>query len=200
MQRDELKTLIKPRDESSAAVLRWLDASGIDSRDITNDGEWISFDAPVKRAEEMMGATFKTYQSTVRKHVKKVRSLSYSVPLDIRSHIDLIHPITRFGQLQPERNHILTQGAAISAAAINATCNTSITPDCLAELYKFGDYQIDPKANTYLGVNGFLEQYARYSDFEIFANTYAPKAKGSKFDYILVSGEHSPHQSTVCID
>jgi tripeptidyl-peptidase-1 len=188
LQRRELKDLIKPRAESSDAVLSWLQASGIESRDIGNDGEWISFRAPVKRAEEMMGAKFSTYQSKTRRDVKKVRSLSYSVPKDIRRHIDMIHPITRFGQLQPERSQVFTQGSAVRTAAVNATCNTTVTPSCLADLYKFADYEVNPSASVSIGVNGFLEQYARYSDFAKFTSTYAPKAAGTNFTYTLVAG------------
>lgn len=197
LKRNELKDIIKPRAESSAAVLGWLEQSGIEARDIHNDGEWINFYAPVKRAEEMMGANFKTYQNKVRRGVKKVRALSYSVPKEIRSHIDMIHPITRFGQLSPERSHILTQGGAISAAPpVNASCNTVITPECLANLYNFADYKIDPKAEVTIGVNGFLEQYARYADFVQFAKTYAPKAVGSNFSYTLVAGGLNDQNAT----
>jgi tripeptidyl-peptidase-1 len=198
LKRHELKDLMKPRAESSDAVLSWLEASGIDARDISNDGEWINFRAPVKRAEEMMGTTFKTYQSQVRRNVRKVRSLSYSVPKEIRSHIDMIHPITRFGQLQPERSQVFTQGSAITAAAVNTTCNTSVTPSCLADLYKFADYKVDSSAGGMIGVNGFLEQYARYSDFAQFSEVYAPNAVGSNFSYTLVAGtspvsSHGPY-------
>jgi tripeptidyl-peptidase-1 len=191
LQRDELKDLIKPRAESSDAVLSWLEASGIEARDISNDGEWINFRASVERAEKMMGTTFKTYRSKVRRGVEKVRSLSYSVPKEIRSHIDMIHPITRFGQLQPERSQVFSEGAAITTAAVNATCNTTVTPSCLADLYKFADYKVDASAGGQIGVNGFLEQYARYSDFAKFAATYAPNAAGSNFSYTLVAGMSS---------
>jgi tripeptidyl-peptidase-1 len=190
LKRDELKALIKPRAESSDAVLSWLEASGVEARDISNDGEWINFRAPVERAEKMMGTTFKTYQSQVRRGVKKVRSLSYSVPKEIRSHIDMIHPITRFGQLQPERSQVFTEGAAITTAAVNVTCNTTVTPSCLADLYKFADYKVDASAGGRIGVNGFLEQYARYSDFAKFTATYAPNAAGN-FSYTLVAGMFS---------
>ncbi|KAF2030683.1 subtilisin-like protein [Setomelanomma holmii] len=196
LTRSELKDLIKPRAESSDAVLSWLEASGIESRDITNNGEWINFNAPIKRAEEMMGTKFKSYQSQVRRGVTKVRSLSYSVPKEVRSHIDMIHPITRFGQLQPERNHVLTTGSEIKASAINATCNTSVTPACLADLYNFADYKADPAAGTALGVNGFLEEYARYSDFAQFTQVYAPYAVGSNFTYTLVAGGLNDQNST----
>jgi tripeptidyl-peptidase-1 len=188
LKRKELKILVKPRSESTDAVLSWLEQSGVAARDITTDGEWINFLAPIKRAEQMMGTSFKTYQSEVRPHVKKIRSLGYSVPREIHSHIDMIHPITRFGELQAERNHILTHGAAIMTTAVNATCNSTVTPACLADLYNFADYKADPSADVTIGVNGFLEQYARYSDFAKFTQTYAPYAVGSNFTYTLVAG------------
>jgi tripeptidyl-peptidase-1 len=189
LKRHELKDLIKPRAESTNAVLSWLEQSGIETRDIQNDGEWINFYAPVKRAEEMMGTSFKTYQSTVRPKVKRVRSLSYSVPKEVRSHIDIIQPTTRFGQIRAERNQVLyKENVPFSTAAINATCNTTITPACLADLYNFAGYKADPKANVLLGVNGFLEQYARYADFQQFARLYAPNAVGSNFSFTSVNG------------
>lgn len=188
LKRHELKELLKPREESATAVLDWLKESGIHTRDITINGEWISFVAPVKRAEEMMSTTFKTYESNVRRNLRKVRSLGYSVPKDVRRHIDMVYPITRFGELQPERNHILTQGAAVSSVAAKASCNSTVTPECLASLYKFDKYKPDPKAKTTIGVNGFLEQYARYADFQQFAKSFAPKAVGTNFSYALVAG------------
>ena len=189
LKREELKALIKPRAESTNAILSWLESSGVASRDIHNDGEWINFYAPVRRADEMMGTSFKTYQSEIRPTVKKIRSLSYSVPKEIRSHIDMIQPTTRFGQIRPERSNVLTQEEApFSVAAVNATCNTAITPACLADLYNFADYKIDPKADITIGVNGFLEQYARYADFAQFAQKFAPYAVGSNFSFTSVNG------------
>ncbi|KAF1919189.1 peptidase S8/S53 domain-containing protein [Ampelomyces quisqualis] len=196
LNRNELRDLVKPRAESSDAVINWLQASGIESQDISNDGEWINFHAPVKRAEVMMGAAFKTYQSKVRREVIKVRSLSYSVPKEIRSHIDMIHPITRFGQLQAERSQVLSEGPEISTASVNATCNSTVTPSCLANLYKFADYKANLNASVTIGVNGFLEQYARYSDFQNFTSTYSPIAVGSNFTYTLVAGGLNEQNST----
>jgi tripeptidyl-peptidase-1 len=93
LKRDQLKDLIKPRADSTASVLNWLEQSGIEARDIQNDGEWINFLAPVKRAEQMMGTTFKTYQSQARPGIKRTRSLGYSVPVEVRGHIDMIQPV-----------------------------------------------------------------------------------------------------------
>lgn len=189
LKRHELKDLVKPRAESTHAVLSWLQDAGVESRDIQNDGEWINFYAPVKRAEEMMGTTFKTYESTVRSNVRRVRSLGYSVPKEIRGHIDMIQPTTRFGQIRAERNQVLyKETVPLTMAAVNATCNTTITPSCLADLYNFADYKANPEAEVLLGVNGFLEQYARYADFQQFATLYAPYAVGSNFSFTSVNG------------
>ena len=188
LKRDELKNLIKPSAESTRAVLSWLEESGISSKDIKNDGEWITFHAPVGRAESMLGTTFKTYRNDVRRDVKRVRSLSYSVPKAVRGHIDMIQPTTRFGQIKAERSNVLSQEAVpFSVAAVNATCNNTITPSCLRDLYNFADYEIDPKGAVKLGVNGFLEEYARYADLEQFTSTFAPNAS-SNFSFASING------------
>ncbi len=188
LKRDELKDLIKPRAESTKAVLSWLEESGIDSNDIKNYGEWITFQAPVERAESMLRTTFRTYQNDLRRDVKRIRSLSYSVPKAVRDHIDLIQPTTRFGQIKAERSNVLKQEIApFSVAAVNATCNTTITPTCLKDLYSFANYQVDARGTVKLGVNGFLEQYARYADLEQFTAMFNPSG-GNNFSFASVNG------------
>lgn len=136
----------------------------------------------------MLGTTFNTYQNDIRRDVKRVRSLSYSVPKSVRGHIDMIQPTTRFGQIKAERSNVLSQEAApFSVAAVNATCNNTITPSCLRDLYNFANYEIDPKGSVKLGVNGFLEEYARYTDLRQFTSTFAPNA-GSNFSFVSVNG------------
>ena len=190
LKRDELKDLIKPEPESTEAILKWLEESGVPSSDVQNDSEWINFMAPVSTAEKMMDTTFKIYQSEVRTEVKKIRALQYSVPQAIRSHIDMIQPTTRFGQIRPQSVHIIDKEiVGLEALAVNQTCNTRITPDCLKELYNFANYTADPKAPTLIGVNGFLEQYARFKDFASFASLFAPWAVGSNFTWTSVNGK-----------
>lgn len=192
LKRAELKALIKPREESTAAVLDWLKSSGIPEEDIENDGEWINFIAPVSRAEKMMDTTFKTYQSLVRKEMKRIRTLHYSIPMELREHIDMIQPTTRFGQIKPEFSQIMKEAGDtevhMATAAVNQTCNNFITPQCLKDLYNFADYKADPKACTRLGVTGYLEQYARFKDLTQFLKSYAPWATGTNFTWTSVNG------------
>jgi tripeptidyl-peptidase-1 len=182
LKRDELKDLIKPREESTAAVLSWLEESGVH--------------APVERAESMMDTSFKVYQNEVRPGVKRIRSLSYSVPRAVRDHIDLIQPTTRFGQIRTEGSNVLTQEdvpfSVASADAVDSSCDTTVTPACLRNLYNFADYNVSTKVAVKLGVTGYLEQYARYADLKQFTDKFSPFAKGSNFSFTSVKGMHTP--------
>jgi tripeptidyl-peptidase-1 len=199
LKRDELKAMLKPRDESTAAVLDWLKSSGVAEEDIEENGEWINFVAPVSTAEKMMDTTFKTYQSLVRKEMKRIRTMHYSVPVELREHIDMIQPTTRFGQIKPEFSQIIDKdytSAQMATAAVNQTCNNAITPQCLKELYNFADYKADPNATTRLGVTGYLEQYARFKDLAQFLKSYAPWATGTNFTWTSVNGGSLDQRAT----
>ncbi|KAF2635777.1 tripeptidyl-peptidase-like protein [Massarina eburnea CBS 473.64] len=190
LKREELKDLIKPRAESSDAVLNWLKDSDIPSSDIVDDGEWVNFVAPVSKAEAMLNTTFRSYQSLVRKNINKIRALHYSAPKNVRDHIDMIQPTTRFGQIRPQFSNIHDQEEIPdinSLAAVNSTCNTTITPACIKDLYNFADYT-PGKANVTIGVTGYLEQYARFADFDKFASLAAPWAANSTFTTTSVNG------------
>ena len=191
LKRHELKDLIKPGAESTDSVLDWLEVSGVPSDDVVNDGEWINFVATVSTAEKMLDTTFKTYQSLVREDVKKIRALHYSVPNYVREHIDMIQPTTRFGQIRPQISHIIDKEAVsdmTAEAAVNSTCGTNITPQCLKDLYNFADYK-PGNASVTVGITGYLEQYARFADFAQFAKLFAPWAVGSNFTWTSVNGE-----------
>jgi tripeptidyl-peptidase-1 len=188
LKRHELKQLVKPREESTDAVLSWLEDAGIPSEDIVNDGEWINFVATVATAEELLDTTFKSYQNLNRPDVKNIRTLHYSVPKAVREHIDLISPTTRFPQLRAQSNNIHDQEEVpFTVAAVNATCGNSITPQCLKDLYNFADYTPGDAAVT-IGVTGYLEQYARFKDWAQFASQFAPKGVGSNFTWTSVNG------------
>ncbi|KAF2729636.1 tripeptidyl-peptidase-like protein [Polyplosphaeria fusca] len=199
LKREELKDLIKPRAESTSAVLQWLENSGIPAEDVVNDGEWINFVAPVAKAEEMLDTSFKTYESLVRTELKKIRTLQYSVPEELREHIDMIQPTTRFGQIRPQISQVHDTEVlreSVKVAAVNSTCNSQITPDCLMDLYNFRDFKADAKAGTVIGVNGFLEQFARFKDYADFVRLYAPHAAGSNFTWTSVNGGKLDQRAT----
>lgn len=206
LKREDIKALVKPRDQSTDAVLSWLHASGIEDSDIENDGEWINFYTSVANAEAMMDTEFHYYtKGSVA--TKKIRTLHYSVPSDISSHITMIQPTTRFGQYKAQRSTIVkteeTKGefsvlSVTNSTSFNATaCNTTITPDCLRDLYNVGDYQADPSVGSLFGVCGYLEEYAKYDALDTFLETYAPQAVSQNFSFVLINGGLSTQNDTV---
>lgn len=197
LKRDELKAMLRPSVEATGAIMDWLEDSGVRSSDIEDDGEWINFVAPVSTAEKMMDTRFMVYQSTVRSKLKKTRTLQYAVPEELHDYIDMIQPTTRFGQIRPHRNQIIDKEYLGKAGTgLNVTsCNATITPTCLRQLYNFASYKVDTKAGSLFGINGFLEQYARFADLATFEAEYAPWAVGTNFTWTGVNGGILPQNT-----
>ncbi|KAF2091895.1 tripeptidyl-peptidase-like protein [Saccharata proteae CBS 121410] len=197
-KRDELKAMLRPKAEATDSIIRWLRDSGIQNDDIEDDGEWINFVATVSQAEKLMATKFQVYQSSIRKSVEKIRTLQYYVPQELHEHITMIQPTTRFAQIRPERSSVLTkQKIGHAHTGLNVTaCNATITPTCLKELYNIKGYEPSPGACDFLGVNGFLEEYARYADLKTFEAEYAPWAIGQSFNFQSINGSTLPQNTT----
>lgn len=164
--REEVASMMKPRDASTAAVLNWLSESGIPNLRVEDEGEWISFRITVDDAESLLDTSFAVY-TYLDTGIKKIRALKYSVPEEVATHITMIAPIVRFGHIKSQWNSVFKvvnappRGVAARAANVPtldlnvSECNVSITPECLRALYKIGDYQADPSGTSLLGVAGF---------------------------------------------
>ncbi|KAI1497096.1 peptidase-like protein [Biscogniauxia marginata] len=209
LSREELKNLMKPREESTAAVLDWLRSSGIPQGDIEDKGEWINFKATVSKAESMLNTDFGVYNH-VGTEAERIRTLHYSVPGEVLSHITMIQPTTRFGQIRPQAlqiSEVLTQeeiptifkiAAQIPAQELNITlCNSTITPECLRALYNIGDTIADSQVGTIFGVSGFLEEYAKHDALDQFLEQFAPYAIAQNFTTTLVNGGLDNQTDTV---
>ncbi|CAJ2502839.1 Uu.00g102330.m01.CDS01 [Anthostomella pinea] len=209
LSREQVRELMKPTKESTAAVLNWLQASGIAQEDIEDDGEWINFKTTVFKAAKLLSADFGVYNH-VGTDGERIRTLHYSVPAEVMPHITMVQPTTRFGQLRPQRFEIskvfeqaelpefFQAAAAVSTQDLNVTfCNTTITPECLRALYNIGDYTADPTVPTVLGVSGFLEEYAKHDALDQFLEQFAPYALTQNFTTISVNGGLNNQTDTV---
>lgn len=166
LKRDELTSMMAPRDESTSTVLTWLRNAGISESKVENDGEWVNLLVTVREAEDLLDAKFAMY-GYLDTQIEKVRALEYSVPEEVKEHITFIAPIIRFGQPKPQRSQIIevadahtanNKAAVIPPQNLNVTaCNATITPECLRALYRVGSYQADPSKRSLFGVSGYLE-------------------------------------------
>ena len=72
----------------------WLASNGITgAQSISPAGDWLSFSIPVSKANEMLAANFAVFTNTDSGN-QLVRTLSYSIPAELKGHLDFVHPTT----------------------------------------------------------------------------------------------------------
>lgn len=190
---DEMKRMLLPSDTAVDSVRDWLESAGV--HNIQVDADWVKFHTTVNKANALLDADFKWYVSEA-KHIRRLRTLQYSIPDALVSHINMIQPTTRFGQIQPNRATMRSKPkhadetflTAATLAQNTSHCDSIITPHCLKQLYNIGDYQADPKSGSKVGFASYLEEYARYADLERFEQHLAPNAIGQNFSVVQFNG------------
>ncbi|KAF4820247.1 Tripeptidyl-peptidase sed3 [Colletotrichum siamense] len=96
LSREEAQALLMPDDGSRDMVVNWLLNQGrLDQSAIASDGHWIRVTTTVEKANRLLGARYSWF-----KHVDSgkevLRTLEYSLPLELKAKISLISPTTRF--------------------------------------------------------------------------------------------------------
>ncbi|EAW13455.1 S53 family peptidase [Aspergillus clavatus NRRL 1] len=197
---EEMKRMLLPSQESVQSVRSWLESGGV--TDIEEDADWINFRTTVGVANTLLDADFKWYVSDVRS-LERLRTLSYSIPESLASHVHMIQPTTRFGQIKANRATLhsssLYRDEKILSASLqagNSTCDQVITPQCLKSLYNIGDYKADARSGSKVAFASFLEEYARYDDLAKFEEKLAPYAIGQNFSVIQYNGGLNDQNST----
>ncbi|EJD06097.1 subtilisin-like protein [Fomitiporia mediterranea MF3/22] len=208
LSRLEAEELVKPHEETVDAVHAWLTAHGIDTTAETSRnsaGDWISVRLPLERVEKMLHAKYSIYQHT-QTGERIVRTLAYSLPRGLHDHVDLVQPTTMFDNMRKMHAtfHVNEEAGDLnltnSEAAlpdvigpagqnISASCNTTITPTCLMQLYRTEGYvlQAADKGNR-IGVTGYLEQFVNFVDLQTFYSKFRPDAIGFNVSVISVNG------------
>lgn len=200
MSKDEVKDFLLPSPEVSDALTSWLEAEGVPKDAIEHNGDWINFVVPVSKAEKMLDAEFYHYQNTVNE-ASRIRTLSYSVPKAVRPYVQMIQPTTRFGEVNAQRSFVFdtfpnTRQNFGASTDEEDDCSVVVTPNCLRELYSMQDASAKPHPKNKIGVSGYLEQYARYADFNQWISTYAPEIEGATFSVESIKGGLNPQNSS----
>ena len=184
--------MLQPAEAASNTVISWLQDNNVTV--IEDDGDWVNFKTNIATANRLLCTEFLWYQNDY-KGKERLRTLQYSVPSEVAQHINFVQPTIRFGNLRPMRSLVLDEDVGkhldsqskgwseMSPSAVNATCNTTITPQCLLELYNV-HYKADPKNGNKIGYASFLEEYARYDDLALFEKQFAPYAVRRNFSVI----------------
>ncbi|KAJ6630336.1 subtilisin-like protein [Mycena sp. CBHHK59/15] len=173
LTKEEVESFARPTDATTAAVTQWLAENGLESTTITPAGDWISFSVPVSKANQMLKADFSVF-THLGSGKQSIRTLEYSLPAELKTHINLVSPTTSFsrplraGPVISFPNKVVTSKRATPAASCNGQrlvflClpsvqpsyfEATITPSCLQALYNIPTTPATNKANG-IGVAGF---------------------------------------------
>ncbi|KAJ7765700.1 subtilisin-like protein [Mycena metata] len=189
LSKEQVETFARPTEETTTAVAQWLSDNGIESTTLTVAGDWIAFSVPVSKANEMLDTEFSIF-THVDSGKESIRTLEYSLPANLRSHINLVSPTTSFSR--PRRSgHLMSVTNAVipsSDATPAASCNTTITPSCLQALYNIPTTPAVNKNNV-IGVAGFDDQFANQADLTQFLKALRPDmSSATTFSLTSVDG------------
>ncbi|KAJ7033466.1 subtilisin-like protein [Mycena alexandri] len=202
LSKDQVQTLSKPSDETLELVDGWLATHNATSVKWSASRDSVSAVVPLSAAEDMLSTRFGVFEHA-KSGKQVVRTLSYSLPLDLIPHIKFVHPTTAF--FDPMRHGLgkFMSGEDTPVAppsrlekrpvALNqsdfASCVDIIDPPCVRKLYNIGNYTADAatKGNNRIGVAGYLDIWARPDSFQLYINDYIPESIGSNFTLDIVN-------------
>ncbi|KIK61997.1 hypothetical protein GYMLUDRAFT_42427 [Collybiopsis luxurians FD-317 M1] len=203
LSKAELDELMHPAEQTVMEVREWLNWHGMEDTVISSTADKsIVLTIPVSSAETLLNATYSIYAHESDTNNQILRTLEYSLPRHLHAHISLVSPTTYFGNsrtmkktsfLQPMRHASHTSSSYDSS--VQDDCSSTITPECLRDLYNTGNYTPSRTTSAKVGIVGFLGEYANTADFATFTRRYLQDATNATFDTIEVNGGENDQNS-----
>ncbi|GJJ09796.1 hypothetical protein Clacol_004020 [Clathrus columnatus] len=178
LTKEEVEGFVAPSSETKSAVDEWLSANGIKATTISPAGDWLSFTIEVSKANELFNTEFSVFTNEATGD-QTIRTLAYSLPADLQSHINLVHPTVAFPLKSISEPMVFTPenfktASAPTLDAAPAACNASaVNPACIQALYGI-PATADPQNASQIGVTGFLNEFAQDADLSSFLEAFRP--------------------------
>ncbi|KAI0356301.1 family S53 protease [Trametes cingulata] len=205
LSKQEAASFVTPKPESVAAVNAWLAAHGINATTITPAGDWLQFSTSVETAAQLLNAEFSQFVHQ-KTGTTSIRTLSYSIPVDLKNHIELVHPTISFFEPKPatpafQAGNVPIEKRATSAgtATVPAACAspTPVRPQCLQEVYGIPSALAKSQSN-HLGVVGYNNNPANLADLRTFLTDFRPDLDPSTtFTLFTVDGGSNPQNASL---
>jgi len=198
MNRDKVNKVLAPSSKSNILVHQWLETHHLTNK-ATVENDWIIIEGTLGDAEKLLNAQYEVFENSVTRKLT-ARTLSYSLPAELHTHVDIIAPTIKFPSMSAQRSTIIPDfpppDSDVTIASfgeqspfkVAPSCNSSITVDCLKALYKVGDFKAASDDGNQIALAGFLEQYAQHDDLAQFLEKYVPAGVGADFSEILING------------
>ena len=184
MEEDEVNNLVAPTQDSANAVTNWLQQAGVTQ--VHNDGNYVTFATTASQANQLLNTTFSYYTQS---GMTKLRTTQYSLPEDVAPHVDVVTPTTYFGNTKPQRPMMPVPSKtrkSLTKRQVDASCQTSITPNCARELYNVQNYTADEKYGSRIAFGSFLNESAQMADLALYEQAFALPSRN--FTVQLING------------
>lgn len=195
--------MIKPKEDTKALVHEWLEDNQVGARRLSYSpaGDWITVSLPVEDVETLLQTNYSVYKHEDGTHL--IRTLDWSLPIHLHSHIEAIQPTNSFlralPQVQIRRDDNSTNQAAAAALAksapppsddtVQSVCGdlNRITLDCLRTFYGTKSYVPQAAGKNQVGMTAFLNEISNRSDVGVFLKRYRPEAADEAKQFTIVS-------------
>ncbi|KAJ7058549.1 subtilisin-like protein [Mycena amicta] len=182
---EEVAEYVKPTSDALSAVTSWLQTNKISATTISPAGDILQFKIPVSQANSLFNTEFSVFTHSASDE-PTIRTLQYSLPVDLSSHVAYVHPTTSFSnpfavpKVQPLPDK--------SKRDIDPTCADITTLSCLLAEYGLPTTAAT-QTNNVLGVSGYDNQFANFNDLKDFLTEFRPDIPATtKFDVQLLDG------------
>ncbi|KAF8488528.1 family S53 protease [Gautieria morchelliformis] len=169
LSKEEVEAFVAPSSATTDAVNEWLSSNGLTASPISPAGDMLAFSIPVSKANQLFAADFTLFTDQATGE-QAIRTLSYSVPAALTSHIQFVHPTTAFPVHTGGAPLILTP-VPQTTNAVPASCATLVTPACLEAQYGI-PASVPSQTASQIGVSGFIQQFAQEADLKSFLTTF----------------------------
>ncbi|GJJ06826.1 hypothetical protein Clacol_001022 [Clathrus columnatus] len=196
LTKEEVEQFVWPTNDTITKVTEWLSSEGIDFTTASSGGDWLKIKIDVGTANRLLNADFLSFSDdSTGKEV--IRTLSYSIPTPLQSHIQFIHPTVAYVillvrvfkfpikairtslSLSSKQNlNALRNSQTLANRGLPSNCSEQITPSCLADLYDFPLSTLPQTAST-LGIAEFENGFPQESDLMDFLEVFRPDIPSS---------------------
>jgi subtilase family serine protease len=143
---DKIAQFFAPPREGIRQVGRWLNSSGVprSALRLSKDGTFLSFNASVGQAEQLLGAEFHLYHSR-NGATTQTASERYSLPSRVARYIDYVLPAPEPDPVASAPKSVEVPRLPIEGGGIgprqtrNINCLQYMAPQCLRQLYNMDD-------------------------------------------------------------
>ncbi|KZT71773.1 family S53 protease [Daedalea quercina L-15889] len=165
LTKEEVEAYMAPTSQSTSSVNAWLSENGLHATVLSAAGDWLSVQMPVGTANDLFDANFSIFTNSVTGK-QAVRTLAYSIPIDLTGHLDLVHPTVSFPNPYGYMPVTDVSFSGLAANVASGPCNISlVTPACLQWLYGIPTTPAVSDGNG-IAVTGYIQQWPQETFLE----------------------------------